>query len=92
MNKIVKNCFAGLYALIQDPCGVLALLVLFIVSFLCYKGKVSDIAFAAVCSVLPVVIAAIKHSSFSGSDIDNGKNNILQEAEKIIGVMGQGNR
>jgi hypothetical protein len=67
----------GFFALCRDPAGTIALLVLTIVTVLCLKGKIGDVSFAAVCSMLPVVIAALKHRSFSGSDIDQEPPNPL---------------
>ena len=62
--------FDGLGALLADPAGTIAILVLTIATILCLKGKIGDVSFAAVCTFLPAVIAVLKHKSFSGSDID----------------------
>src|SRR5271155_593765 len=70
VGHVIKNCFSGFYALLRDPAGIMCLLVLGIVSFLCFKGKVGDVAFSACCTLIPAVIAMLKHKSFSGSDID----------------------
>ena len=70
VGHVIKNCFSGVYALLRDPAGTICLLVLGIVSFLCFRGKVSDVAFSACCTLIPAVIALLKHKSFSGSDID----------------------
>jgi hypothetical protein len=70
VGHVIKNCFSGVYALLRDPAGTICLLVLGIVSFLCFRGKVSDVAFSACCTLIPAVIALLKHQSFSGSDID----------------------
>lgn len=70
VGSVIKNCFSGVYALLRDPAGTICLLVLGVVSFLCFKGKVSDVAFSACCTLIPAVIAMLKHKSFSGSDID----------------------
>jgi hypothetical protein len=70
VGHVIKNCFSGFYALLRDPAGIMCLLVLGIVSFLCLKGKVGDVAFSACCTLIPAVIAMLKHKSFSGSDID----------------------
>lgn len=70
VGHVIKNCFSGVYALLRDPAGTICLLVLGIVSFLCFRGKVGDVAFSACCTLIPAVIAMLKHKSFSGSDID----------------------
>jgi len=68
-NVIVK-CFSGLYALLQDPAGIICLLALAIVSALCWFHRVGDVSFSACCTLIPAVIAMLKHKAFSGSDID----------------------
>lgn len=71
LSNIICNCFAGLYCLVQDPAGIMCLLALFIVSGLCWFHRVGDVSFAACCTLIPAVIAMLKHRSFSGSDLDN---------------------
>lgn len=72
--KTLKNCFAGLYQLLQDPAGWIVLLSLLLVFILSILHRVSDIAVAAVFPILPMVIGLMKHKSFTGSDIDNPPN------------------
>jgi len=62
--------FDGLGALLRDPAGTICLLALCAVSVLCLKGKVGDVAFSACCTLIPAVIAMLKHKSFAGADID----------------------
>ena len=77
--NVIKNCLNGIYTLLQDPAGVLCLLSLAIVSFLCYKGHVGDVAFAATTSLLSTLAVIMKHKSFSGSDLDNPVSTIVQQ-------------
>jgi hypothetical protein len=85
---VLKNIFRGLYLLFQDPAGALCLISLCIVSFLCYRGKVGDIAFAATCTLLSGLAVIMKHKSFSGSDLDQGtQTTTVQGGDGIIGEV-----
>lgn len=64
VGHVIKNCFSGVYALLRDPAGTICLLVLGIVSFLCFRGKVSDVAFSACCTLIPAVIALLNIKVF----------------------------
>lgn len=64
------SIFTGLGALLRDPAGTIALLVLACVTVLCFKGKIGDVSFAAVATMVPSVVAMLKHRAFSGADIN----------------------
>lgn len=68
--QILKNIFAGVYALCMDPAGTVCLLSLMVVTFLAMHGKIGDVAAAAAFTMIPAVTVLMKHRSFSGADID----------------------
>lgn len=69
--KLLTSLSSGILQLTADPCGALVLLTLTCASVLCYFGKIGDVSFAATVGFMPVVVAALKHKSMTGSDIDN---------------------
>lgn len=56
-----KNIFQGMIELLSSAEGVLSLFALISVSFLCYHRCVSDMAFGAVCTMIPSVFAYCAH-------------------------------
>ena len=56
-----RYIFSGLIELLSSAEGILSLLALISVSFLCYRKCVSDLAFGAVCTMIPSVFAYCAH-------------------------------
>ena len=61
MNAILKNCFAGIYALIQDPVGIVILLAMGMAGFLAYTHAIGDIAFSSVFAIIPTIYSYCQH-------------------------------
>jgi hypothetical protein len=61
MNQVIKNCFAGLYALLQTPGGWVCLLSLLVAGVMGLKHVIGDMAFASVFTMLPAILVYCQH-------------------------------
>ena len=59
--SVLNGLFQGMLECLSSAEGVLALLALAAVSFLCYRHCVGDVSFAAVCTMIPTIFAYCQH-------------------------------
>lgn len=77
---ILLSIFQGTHQLLMDPCGTICLICIAVVSVLCWYKKVGDVSFAACVTIIPGLIALVKHGSFNGADID--KHSVAQRGSE----------
>lgn len=62
MWKVIKLCFSGLYALLQDSAGSLSLITLFgILVVTAFRPMIGGIALAAYATAVPGILAWTAH-------------------------------
>ncbi|MGD0331154.1 MAG: hypothetical protein ABSB40_12065 [Nitrososphaeria archaeon] len=59
--SLLKACFQGILECLSSAEGFLALAALLAVTFLCYHKCCGDMAFAAVCTMVPSIFAYCQH-------------------------------